>query len=86
MVQKSPHLSMNRENIGVRKTLPHPGPLPLAEGESSSDSLIRLKMAAFRGVNTRIGFRGILSGWMCYLGANQTLRVWLISGCASRLR
>jgi hypothetical protein len=53
MVQKSPHLSMNRENIGVRKTLPHPGPLPLGEGESPSDGLIRRMVAVVQGFNAQ---------------------------------
>src|SRR6516162_9049063 len=35
--------SLNRSGILIQTTLPHPGPLPLGEGELSSDSLNNLR-------------------------------------------
>ncbi|HEX3626292.1 MAG TPA: hypothetical protein VH280_12795, partial [Verrucomicrobiae bacterium] len=45
----------------VRKTLPHPCPLPLGEGEWSSDGLIRRSIAAVQGFNARTGLWGNLT-------------------------
>jgi hypothetical protein len=39
-------LPMNRRVFLFERTLPHPSPLPLGEGESSADRLIRRTMAA----------------------------------------
>ena len=44
---------MNRRNVPVRKTLPHPGPLPLGEGESYADDLKRRTMAGVQKFNAR---------------------------------
>jgi len=48
-------VSMNPGNVPDRKTLPHPGPLPVAaplakgEGELSADCLLRQRSSRFRG-------------------------------------
>jgi len=55
-----PHLPMNR-NILIRTILPHPIPLPLGEGESSSDGLTRRTIIPVQGFNARKSFRRILT-------------------------